>query len=107
VTGYGSINSVLSRLATLLLEMVEVGGVNTSHACHQVGFMTQLTHGRKTPGSLTLHFPQLSCTYMCVSVHVYIYTACNTQICVYFDILSTFISSLSLCLSLSYSLWTV
>lgn len=74
MTADGSINSVLSRLATLLGETVEVGGVNTSHACHQVGFMTQLTHGRKN--TRLTHFtlsPIVMHLHVCIFVTVCAY----------------------------------
>lgn len=95
----GSINSVLSRLGTLLWETVEVGSVNTS----QVGFMTQLTHGRKNTRltHFTLSPTVITCMHMCLCVCVFILPVIHKS--VYILIFSALFNlfNLSICLSLS------
>lgn len=93
---------------------VAVGGVNTSHAWPQAGFMTQLTLGRKNTRVTHFTLSPMSCSdmyvYICMFVCILPVVDSKSAYTSISSALSSFNKKkflLNICLSHShYSLWT-
>ncbi len=89
---------------------VAVGGVNTSHAWPQAGFMTQLTLGRKNTRLTHFTLSPMSCSYMYVYICMFVcilpvVDSKSAYISIY-SALSSFNFWIFVSLTLTYSLRT-
>ncbi len=89
---------------------VAVGGVNTSHAWLQAGFMTQLTLGRKNTRLTHFTLSPMSCSYMyvyiCMFVCILPVVDSKSAYTSIFSALSSFNFWIFVSLTLTYSLQT-